>query len=355
MKISFGMIVLNGEPFIKYNLENLYPHAHQILIVEGAVEKFKHAATPDGHSIDNTVEMISSFPDPGKKIRLIQRDGFWPEKDEMCNAYLEYSTGDYIWQVDVDEFYKSTDIIKVRDFLSNTPDIMRVDIKTVNFWHSFSAVMQGATYIYGADEFRRIFRFKPGYRYLTHRPPTVVNQKGEIVSDRNIISAKDLSEKLGVYIYHYSYVFPMSVKEKSEYYSKMNWGQGHEDGVLWFNDEWKRLSNPLRIHIIKYPPSWIVPFREEHPEVIQKMVSELGYKENPALANFLKRAYRQYQNAGENLTRIILKFQNGKLGKLQAIFQTLINLFLPFDARNRRANISILLVGMRIWRSNVVG
>lgn len=171
MKISFGMIVLNGEPFIKYNLENLYPFAHEILIVEGAVEKFRHAATPDGHSLDRTVEIIRNFPDPQHKIRLIQRDGFWPEKTEMSNAYMEACTGDYIWQVDVDEFYKKDDIARIIKVLSET-GAARVDIKTINFWRGFRAVMQGASYVYGADEFRRIFKFNPGYRYLTHRTPT---------------------------------------------------------------------------------------------------------------------------------------------------------------------------------------
>jgi hypothetical protein len=33
--ISFGMIVLNGEPFLRYNLRVLYPFAHQIIVVEG--------------------------------------------------------------------------------------------------------------------------------------------------------------------------------------------------------------------------------------------------------------------------------------------------------------------------------
>src|SRR4030042_6503592 len=117
------MIVVNGEPFIRYNLENLYPHAHEILIVEGAVEKFRHAATPDGHSLDRTVEIIKNFPDPQGKIKLIQRDGFWPEKDEMSNAYMAICTGDYIWQGDVDEFYKSADIEKIRRLLSENPDI----------------------------------------------------------------------------------------------------------------------------------------------------------------------------------------------------------------------------------------
>ena len=33
--ITFGMIVLNGEPFVRYNLRALYPFAHQIIVVEG--------------------------------------------------------------------------------------------------------------------------------------------------------------------------------------------------------------------------------------------------------------------------------------------------------------------------------
>ena len=34
-RISFGIIVLNGEPFTRYNLRALYPFAHQIIVAEG--------------------------------------------------------------------------------------------------------------------------------------------------------------------------------------------------------------------------------------------------------------------------------------------------------------------------------
>ena len=50
-KITFGIIVLNGEPFTRYNLRALYPFAHEIIVAEGASPKAAHAATPDGHSI----------------------------------------------------------------------------------------------------------------------------------------------------------------------------------------------------------------------------------------------------------------------------------------------------------------
>jgi hypothetical protein len=34
--ITYGMIVLNGMPFLPYNLRTLYPFAGRIVVVEGA-------------------------------------------------------------------------------------------------------------------------------------------------------------------------------------------------------------------------------------------------------------------------------------------------------------------------------
>jgi hypothetical protein len=36
LRVSFGIIVLNGEPFTRYNLRALYPFAHEIIVVEVA-------------------------------------------------------------------------------------------------------------------------------------------------------------------------------------------------------------------------------------------------------------------------------------------------------------------------------
>ena len=36
LQVTFGTIVLNGEPFTRHNLRALYPFAHQIIVVEGA-------------------------------------------------------------------------------------------------------------------------------------------------------------------------------------------------------------------------------------------------------------------------------------------------------------------------------
>lgn len=345
-RISFGMIVLNGEPFIKYNLESLYPHAHEIIVVEGAVEKFCHAATPDGHSVDNTAEIIRHFPDPENKIKLIQREGFWPEKDEMANAYMKECTGDYIWQVDVDEFYKADDIKTIRAMLASDPEITQVNIRSVGFWRSFRARVMGASLVLGADEFIRIFCFRPGYRYVTHRPPTLADEMGRHFEHKKVIRAAELEQK-GIIQYHYSYVFPEYVAGKAHYYSQMQWGQGHEDGLHWFSQEWMHFANPLRVHIIKYPPSWIVPFNEDHPPIIHSMLKDIAYKETPELLHFLKSDFLKYKMAGEVLTELISEPWKGRVNLLKNIFKIM---FIPRSLRDIRAIVTIWQTTFRIVR-----
>ena len=86
-RITFGIIVLNGEPFIQYNLRTIYTYAHQIIVVEGATEGAAEISTSDGHSTDSTLETLRYFKsheDPEDKIIFVTAetegypDGFWP-------------------------------------------------------------------------------------------------------------------------------------------------------------------------------------------------------------------------------------------------------------------------------------
>jgi len=81
------MIVLNGEPFLRYNLRALYPFAHQIIVVEGSSPDAAGIATTRGHSRDDTLNALREFmdeEDPEGKVILIRAedeghpDGFWP-------------------------------------------------------------------------------------------------------------------------------------------------------------------------------------------------------------------------------------------------------------------------------------
>lgn len=60
-KVSFGIIVLNGEPFTRYCLRALYPFAHESIVVEGACQAASAIATADDHSTDGTPGEIPSI------------------------------------------------------------------------------------------------------------------------------------------------------------------------------------------------------------------------------------------------------------------------------------------------------
>ena len=118
--MTFGIIVLNGEPFTRYCLRALYPFAHEIIVVEGGHEDTRAVATATATPL--TAPSMSLVASAQRRTRsrrspIVTRDGFWPKKDELgrdrtpqSRAYAERATGDYLWQVDVDEFYRDDDI-----------------------------------------------------------------------------------------------------------------------------------------------------------------------------------------------------------------------------------------------------
>ena len=114
-RVTFGDHRPQRRAVHRYTLRSLYPYAHEIIVVEGAAPGAVNIATPDGHSRDGTLEVLRRFKadeDPDGKVTDRDRrgrrspDGFWPgEKDEQSRAYATRATGDYLWQVDIDEFY----------------------------------------------------------------------------------------------------------------------------------------------------------------------------------------------------------------------------------------------------------
>ncbi len=59
------------------------------------------------------------------------------KKDEMSNAYATQATGDYLWQVDIDEFYKAEDMARILSTLRDDPTISAVSFKQIQFWGGF--------------------------------------------------------------------------------------------------------------------------------------------------------------------------------------------------------------------------
>jgi glycosyltransferase involved in cell wall biosynthesis len=213
LRFSFGMIVFNGAAFLQEVLESIYDFAFEIIVVEGPDRNALPMAGPDGGSADGTMEILSRFPDPKKKIKIIR--GVWKSKDQQCNRFIEEATGDYIWQVDDDEIYKKEDLLTVERILLDDPEITAVAFQWQNFFKGFERVMV-------ADppyEVWRLFRLRPGYRFSTHRPPTVVDPfSGAVMNHLKPFHGHVLAES-GVFIYHYSYVFDDQVRDKIRYHT----------------------------------------------------------------------------------------------------------------------------------------
>lgn len=286
-KVTFGMIVLNGLPFLPYNLRALYPFAHQIIVVEGAAPGAAGIATPDGHSHDGTLEELRRFArdeDPEGKVVVVTAeddghpDGFWPgEKDEQSRAYAARATGEYLWQVDVDEFYLPEAMRTMIETLARDPGITAVTFPTHTFWGSPRCVADGWFLRRGAADYHRLFKWGPGYTYAAHRPPTVTDDRGRDTRDVHWMSARE-TRALGVVMYHYSLLFPEQAIEKVDYYSHWSMYEGWFDGgegSRWLKQSYLSLQRPFRVHNVYRYPSWLERFDGPLPPQVEAMATDL--------------------------------------------------------------------------------
>lgn len=296
-KISFGIIVLNGEPFTRYCLRSLYPFAYEIIVVEGASKNAKAISTDDGHSTDGTLEVLYGFKkeeDIEDKVKIITKEGFWSEKDEQSQAYARHATGDYLWQVDIDEFYKPDDMAFILQMLKEDPSITAISFKQITFWGSPNYVTDSWYLRGGANYYHRLFKWGAGYKYVSHRPPTVVDKEGKDLRSIKWVRGEVLARK-GIYLYHYSLLFPKQVFEKVTYYSSTNLGPQCERMVEWAKENYMQLKRPFRVHNVHTHPSWLEHFSGTQPQEAINMF-------NDAVAGQIKVELRSMLDV-ENLLR----------------------------------------------------
>ena len=282
-RITFGMIVLNGEPFISYNLRSLYPFAHQIIVVEGACPSASKVASVNGHSLDGTLESLYEFKkneDPENKLTIVtaedlgKKDGIWTEKSEMSQAYAQRATGNFLWQIDSDEFYIADEMKKVVNFLSKNPDTTEVSFRTKTFWGGLNYNVDGILLKLGDQDFHRLFAWGEGYKYITHRPPTVTNSEGVNLLYIKSVSASEMM-KTGVFMYHYEYLFPHQVRNKAEYYANAAHCEGLRPKSSWAEECYMRLEKPYRVHNIYKWISWLERYKGKHPEQIVNLLKDI--------------------------------------------------------------------------------
>jgi len=288
-RFSFVMIVLNGMPFIEYSLKSVYDFAHEIIIIEGAVENCMFAANADGSSTDGTVEFIESFPDPQNKVKLIQ--GRWPEKCEMQNEALKHVTGDYVWLIDSDEVYKRGDLERIRQILASDPSITQVNFMPNNFWKGLDYVVYSSKFFEFSNHFRRLFKFVPGAVFVSHRPPTMVWPGRNTTTEQMHLLDGAKTRQMGLVLFHYNYVLESQVRQKNDYYGRMDgnanfWGI---DRRQWYEECFLGWTPANRKQIESRYPVWLGDehsrtelFTGAHPGVMSDFITDFRSKVSAA-------------------------------------------------------------------------
>ena len=64
------------------------------------------------------------------------------------------------------------------DMLAADPAITAVSFNILPFWGGLDYVSDGWRWRRGSITFHRLFKWGPGYRYVTHQPPTVADEHG---------------------------------------------------------------------------------------------------------------------------------------------------------------------------------
>jgi len=139
-----GIIILNGAVTLPYAVSSVYKLVDEILIVEGAVEHYAKAnpemVTPAGGSIDNTLEVIDSLPDPDGKIHLLEHSRIWNHKQTMLNVITDAVKTKLFLKLDSDEIWHRHDLAGVfKEFYMDLA-LMTYRVGYYHFWHGLDKI-----------------------------------------------------------------------------------------------------------------------------------------------------------------------------------------------------------------------
>lgn len=236
LPVHFFTIVLNGEPFIRHHIHEFRRlhfnwHWH---IVEGVAElnhdtgwsKATGGRIPaglhrQGLSVDGTTEYLDElqqqFPE---NITLYRPPAgkFWDGKREMVNAPLaNIRTECLLWQVDVDELWTNSQIIRARALFQAHPE----KTAALFYCHFFVGpeLVITSRGTYGNDgqaAWLRLWRYQPGDRWLAHEPQLLFRGQRDVALLNPFRHAE--TEAMGLVFQHYAYAIEAQLRFKESYY-----------------------------------------------------------------------------------------------------------------------------------------
>lgn len=163
----------NEAGWIRENLANNYDEYDVIRVVEGAVVG-RPNSTPDGHSTDETVDLIKNFPDPANKIELYQMRRPFKSLEEGKQIFLDLARdGEWLFIVDADEFYLDGDVSRIRKAIHQHPMASEFIPTFLHFYRDSQHIRDIAPE--WTLNHQRIVRARQGARFHTHPVMTLAD------------------------------------------------------------------------------------------------------------------------------------------------------------------------------------
>jgi hypothetical protein len=202
----------------------VYDHVDRIVVIEGAVQNKVEAgqATPDGHSLDRTVEIIKDIKankDPDKKIIFVQIDRPWQDLEEIKNTFFQYmQDGDWMLITDADEFIMPEVVDQLRLAVDMEPFATEfVPAGFYHFWRDAWHVRRPSGD--WGQQHQRFIKFQPGLNYVNH--PVARDAEGTCTYfDPRYLTRRFVLRSFVVYHYSYCKDDAEDIQSKKEFYDK---------------------------------------------------------------------------------------------------------------------------------------
>jgi hypothetical protein len=131
-KPLFGVSICahNESDYIVYCLKSIYDFAHVIAVSVNTGIPWGGVPEP----LDNTLELVQSFPDPQNKLRIIT--GEWANEMEqrVKTAEMVKPEANYLMTVDADEIYCKNDLARLRRLVTLLPFVGQFRIRMRTYW-----------------------------------------------------------------------------------------------------------------------------------------------------------------------------------------------------------------------------
>lgn len=252
-KISAGVIVNNGEDYLKYSIESIYHLLNEIIIVVGSVKGYAKSNNKETEKVIK--ELIKK--DYLRKIKVVRsKSGQWSDKIEMQNEIAKRVTGEFYVKLDHDEIWKPETLLSAINTLRENPDIDILKMPFIHFWLNFNTVAKDAGGKWSTKH-PRIWRWKKSYRhdksfnYFEDKDGTKIAKpfKREMTFD-------------GDCIYHFGYVRKLKVlQNKIKYYKN----RGIESYVVDTVTKWKKGKPTQPTQDVN---SWAEDFEGKLPKIL---------------------------------------------------------------------------------------